>query len=269
MAMDEIKENDLVALVTPRPEVGLKRGDVGTVIHVFDGTPDHPSGFIVEFVDETGEVLGQTDITDPSHVVKLRLDPKGTLEEWAGNTHLLAIVFTDIIGSSALGQELGDRSWFDLLEKHFITARRITHTYDGHEINVIGDSYMVAFRSVVAAFDFVIAFQEDTGDERIRIRAGLHVGSARVVDDDILGINDDILGFMVHYKPRDQYWSSYSPRLVLSSEAKKCLEYEQSKYWWLNFKEEEVSFPGVPQAWTLWYVSGSNLSLRNNSSRKG
>jgi hypothetical protein len=70
--MDDIRENDVVALLVDRPEEGLRRGDIGTVVHVFDATNEHPHGFVVEFVDESGHVQAQTDIVDPSLIVKLR-----------------------------------------------------------------------------------------------------------------------------------------------------------------------------------------------------
>ena len=71
--MDNIQENDLVALLVDKPEAGLHRGDVGTVIQVFESTTDHPAGFIIEFVDEAGKVRAETDITDHTQIVKLRL----------------------------------------------------------------------------------------------------------------------------------------------------------------------------------------------------
>jgi hypothetical protein len=267
--MDEIRENDLVALVNPRPDSGFKRGDVGTVIQLFDRTPDHPSGFIVEVVDETGGVLGETDVTDPAEIVKLRWDPKGTLEEWAGNISFVAIVFTDIIDSSALGRELGDRDWFDLLQTHFTNARKITNTFGGHEIHVIGDSYLVAFRTVVAAFDFAMAFQQNTGDERIKIRAGLHFGAARIIDDDILGINDDLLGLMIHHRPQLHSRYVFNSWIVLSDEAKNYLDDARvTKYWWLNLMKEEVSFPGSSDSWRFWYVLSENKSLEDSKSQE-
>ena len=73
--MDNIHENDIVALLVDQPDAGLQRGDVGTVIQVFESTPDHPGGFIVEFVDEFGKVQAQTDITDLTEIVKLRYRP--------------------------------------------------------------------------------------------------------------------------------------------------------------------------------------------------
>ena len=73
--MSNIHENDVVALLVDQPETGLQRGDVGTVIQVFESTPDHSSGFIVEFVDEFGKVQAQIDITDLNQIVKLRYRP--------------------------------------------------------------------------------------------------------------------------------------------------------------------------------------------------
>jgi hypothetical protein len=73
--MNNIYENDVVALLIDQPDIGLQRGDVGTVIQVFGSSPDHPAGFIVEFVDEFGKVQAQTDITDMNQIVKLRYRP--------------------------------------------------------------------------------------------------------------------------------------------------------------------------------------------------
>lgn len=71
--MDDIHENDLVVLLVDQPEAGLRRGDVGTVIQVFGTTADHAAGLIIEVVDENGRVKAETDITDTSQIVKLRL----------------------------------------------------------------------------------------------------------------------------------------------------------------------------------------------------
>ena len=71
-----IHENNVVALLIDRPEAGLHRGDIGTVIQLFESTHEHPAGLIVEFVDETGNVQAQTDITDATQIVRLRYSPE-------------------------------------------------------------------------------------------------------------------------------------------------------------------------------------------------
>ena len=73
--MDELNENDIVALLIDKPDSGLRRGDIGTVVQIFGSTPEHPAGVIVEFVDEDGNVNGEMDITDPTQIVKLRYSP--------------------------------------------------------------------------------------------------------------------------------------------------------------------------------------------------
>ena len=49
-----IAELDLVALLTDRPALGLRRGDVGTVVHIYgSGTL-----YEVEFINANGETVG-------------------------------------------------------------------------------------------------------------------------------------------------------------------------------------------------------------------
>lgn len=72
-ALQEIRENDLVALLVDLPPQGLRRGDVGTMVELFTRDEHHPSGYIVEFVTESGAVYAQAEITDPSQIIPLRL----------------------------------------------------------------------------------------------------------------------------------------------------------------------------------------------------
>ena len=71
--MDSIKYLGVVALLADKPEAGLKRGDVGTVVEVFESNEHHPGGCIVEFVDEAGKVLALLDVTNLSEIVPLNL----------------------------------------------------------------------------------------------------------------------------------------------------------------------------------------------------
>lgn len=48
-----IQELDLVALLIDRPNIGLHRGDVGTVVHIYGGG----DLFEVEFVNAKGETV--------------------------------------------------------------------------------------------------------------------------------------------------------------------------------------------------------------------
>ena len=42
----EIKEHDVVTLLVDLPEQGLRCGDVGTAVYVFEANEHHPAGYI-------------------------------------------------------------------------------------------------------------------------------------------------------------------------------------------------------------------------------
>jgi len=71
--MGGINHLGVVALLADKPEHALKRGDVGTVVEMFESNEHHPGGCIVEFVDEDGKVLALLDVTDLAEIVPLNL----------------------------------------------------------------------------------------------------------------------------------------------------------------------------------------------------
>jgi class 3 adenylate cyclase len=122
------------------------------------------------------------------------------LHRWAGVNRdgagvTLAVVLTDIIDSTTLTRSVGDKEMFDMLFQHFAEARSCCREFDGFEIKLIGDAYMAAFRTADAALRFALAFRQNTGDPRIGIRVGIHVGQVRIREGDIYGL-------MVNYAAR-------------------------------------------------------------------
>jgi class 3 adenylate cyclase len=108
--------------------------------------------------------------------------------KWAGASRAtLALVFTDIVGSTRLGEELGDEEMFRLRAVHFTSARKHIRGFTGYEIKTIGDAFMVAFRTATEALNFCMALQKEPGDERLSVRAGIHVGPVRIDEDDAFG----------------------------------------------------------------------------------
>jgi hypothetical protein len=150
---------------------------------------------------------------------------RATLQEWAGagptSMTTLALVFTDIVGSTDLAVKIGDKKWIEILMKHFRQARLIKDACAGYEIKFIGDAYMVAFRTAADAFQFGWQFYNDTGHPQVRIRVAIHVGQVRIVENDIYGL-------MVNYTSRVQH---LLPRLgiMLSDVAKNDIVAELGK----------------------------------------
>jgi hypothetical protein len=74
--MEQIKELDVVALLVDLPEQGLRRGDVGTAVQVFEANEHHSAGYLMEFLNEDKDVWTLVDITDPSQVMRLNFKRK-------------------------------------------------------------------------------------------------------------------------------------------------------------------------------------------------
>jgi class 3 adenylate cyclase len=171
-----------------------------------------------------------------------------TLQQWVGETRIFALAFTDIVDSTTLANQLHDEKWIQVLLAHFDQARALMTKYDHHEIKIIGDSFMVAFRDVLGALDFALALQANTGDDRIRIRAGIHLGSARIIDDDMFGI-------MVNYTKRVESTDNHHG-IRLSDVVRNQIKDEGAeRHVGLRFDELKLAFKGFPERQTIWNVT--------------
>ena len=96
---------------------------------------------------------------------------------------LAAIVFTDVVGYTAIAQK-NEALALRLLDEHRRILRPIFREHHGREANVIGDGFLVEFGNALDAVNCSIAIQaalwrrnEDQGEEgRILLRIGVHLG---------------------------------------------------------------------------------------------
>ena len=107
---------------------------------------------------------------------------------------LAAIMFTDMVGYSALTQK-NEALALELLEVHHKLLRRIFPAYGGKEIKTIGDAFLVEFSSALEATRCAIEVQKTLVQhnavappkKRIQIRIGIHIGDVVHEDNDVLG----------------------------------------------------------------------------------
>jgi class 3 adenylate cyclase len=131
------------------------------------------------------------------------------LKEWPGGDRAtLALVFTDILASTALTQELGDEGMRIVREDHFAQGEKFLQQFQGRLIKKIGDSLMVAFKSVDKALDFSRRFHSNPGHPRVQIRAGIHVGSMDVTESDVDGHNVNLAARVAHAIQGAEIWLS-------------------------------------------------------------
>ncbi len=119
-------------------------------------------------------------------------------------THLpegrLALLFTDISGSTALLHDLGD-DYGDLLDAHDVLMREIWEEFGGIEVDNEGDAFFVVFTDHEVAADAAEAVVRRCAERpwprgaKLELRLGLHSGEPRVRGRHYWGVD-------VHYAAR-------------------------------------------------------------------
>jgi adenylate cyclase len=107
---------------------------------------------------------------------------------------LAAIMFTDMVGYSALAQA-DESSALQMLDRHNHLLRPFFPKFRGREIKTVGDAFLVEFESALDVTRCALEIQRTLHDYnsaspdegKIRIRIGIHVGDVVEVDDDLLG----------------------------------------------------------------------------------
>ncbi len=91
----------------------------------------------------------------------------------------LAVLFTDIQGSTRLYRELGDAPAFGIVMEHFELLRDAIEAEGGALVKTIGDSVMVAFTRPIVGMRMVARVQQllaslAVGERPLLLKAGLH-----------------------------------------------------------------------------------------------
>ncbi|WP_194813545.1 adenylate/guanylate cyclase domain-containing protein [Nocardia sp. XZ_19_385] len=108
----------------------------------------------------------------------------------------VVIAFSDIEGSTALNERLGDRNWVKLLDRHDRLIRKFVAEHGGHIVKSQGDGFMIAFAEPEQAVRCSLDVQHALGNgaalagrESIRVRIGIHMGTSVRRGDDLFGRN--------------------------------------------------------------------------------
>jgi basic membrane protein A and related proteins len=102
---------------------------------------------------------------------------------------LTTLVFTDIVGSTQVAEELGDRRWRELLARHHRIVREGLRDYGGLELDTAGDGLFARFDSPASAIRFAAWTSDELRELGIEIRAGVHIGDCEVFDGKLSGVN--------------------------------------------------------------------------------
>ncbi|MGQ0430813.1 MAG: alpha/beta fold hydrolase [Microthrixaceae bacterium] len=155
---------------------------------------------------------------------------------------LAAIMFTDIVDSTAMAVREGDRTWSDLLDRHDALVVRALERFAGRKINTTGDGVLATFDGPARAVLCATAICEGVTGLGLRARAGVHVGEVELRGDDIGGIG-------VHIGARIA--AAAEPGEVLVSRTVTDLVAGSG----IRFQDRgEHQLKGVPGVWQLFAV---------------
>ena len=109
-------------------------------------------------------------------------------------TGTVALLFTDLVGSTELLDTLGDEQAGELRQVHFGLLRDVAFSHAGYEVKNLGDGLMVAFASTVDAAACAAGMQQAVdrhnragATPRLEVRVGLHAGEPIREGDDYFG----------------------------------------------------------------------------------
>ena len=106
----------------------------------------------------------------------------------------IAVMFTDIVGSTKLTQDHGDDAMQKIVRAHNKIVREALRNYAGTEVKHTGDGIMASFKSVPNSVEAsremmkgIAAFNKGNSEIPLQIRIGINAGTPIAEDGDLFG----------------------------------------------------------------------------------
>jgi class 3 adenylate cyclase len=153
---------------------------------------------------------------------------------------LSTVLFTDIVGSTAKADEVGDRVWRNILDSHHSAVRAALSRFGGTEIDTAGDGFLATFDGPARAVRCACDIRDNIRDLGLEIRAGLHTGEVERRPGSVTGV-------AVHVGARVAALAAASEVLVTS--VVRALVLGSG----ISFADRGThSLKGVPDTWQLF-----------------
>ena len=168
----------------------------------------------------------------------------GTSPAAAPDRQLATVMFTDIVDSTRKAEELGDRRWQALLDRHHEITRQTVGNHTGHWVRSTGDGILATFpgpgRAIVGATDLLGTIS--TID--LSLRTGIHTGEIEIRGDDVGGIAVHLAARIMAEAAADEILVSRTVKdLVVGSD--------------LAFQDRGThALKGIDEDWHLYAVTG-------------
>lgn len=93
----------------------------------------------------------------------------------------VALLFSDLRGSTALYERLGDGAAYNVVREHFALLASVVRDHDGAVVKTIGDAVMASFGDPADAVRAALSMQARIADQDLSLKLGVHMGPSVVV----------------------------------------------------------------------------------------
>ena len=156
---------------------------------------------------------------------------------------LAAVLFTDIVDSTARAAELGDSAWHNLLDRHDRIVGGEAQRCNGRLVKNTGDGALVILQSPSSGIDCARAITDALRPHDIDVRSGLHVGEVELRGQDVTG-----LGVVIASRICDQ---AESGQTLVSRTVRDLVAGSDTELASVG----DHHLKGVPDSWQLYEVS--------------
>jgi class 3 adenylate cyclase len=105
-----------------------------------------------------------------------------------GGGVVATLLFTDIVGSTAVLARVGDVAWREMLLAHNAAMRSELDRHRGRELKTTGDGFLAAFDSASRAVRCGQAMVAASRARGLEVRVGCHTGEVELVQGDAHGV---------------------------------------------------------------------------------
>jgi class 3 adenylate cyclase/pimeloyl-ACP methyl ester carboxylesterase len=101
---------------------------------------------------------------------------------------LATVLYTDIVDSTQLLDQMGDTRWRGVLDMHDTIAQRLIDANGGRLIKSTGDGILATFDGPGRAIRFATGFADQLRALGLSVRTGMHTGEIELRGDDVGGM---------------------------------------------------------------------------------
>ncbi|HEV2218538.1 MAG TPA: adenylate/guanylate cyclase domain-containing protein [Candidatus Dormibacteraeota bacterium] len=129
---------------------------------------------------------------------------------------VVTLLFTDIVGSTATLERVGDKAWHDLLTEHNAAMREQIAHHRGREFDTSGDGFMVVFEGAARAVRCGRGMIKAANALGLHLRVGCHTGEVIVVAGYAHGVAVHTTARVVALAGADEIFVSATTRDLLN-----------------------------------------------------